>query len=605
MADTLQTFASDYVAALEDYLAGRGESALRTAYELGRQALAFESGLLVVTTAHHEALSTSLLSASHEESTQIIKWATDFLTECLSPFEMAQRGFQESITSLNNLNDALHRQQQDLRLLLSPMPNLLLTVDAENCLAAYFVPPNFPHILKTSEVGMPLTQVLPDEIGTHIMLALPTVRQSAEVYRLECPLTVNGITLYFDLQISPVNDSPDVLLVIDNITQRKEIEIAEHRQRVLAEALGDTAVALSSSLDLNEVLNRIVVSIGRVVPHDTGNMMLIEGSFARTMRSFGYVEHGLVDVEKSISKLHLSPHGTPFLYKVIESKQAVIISDLTSFTEQVGHTSFGRVGSAISVPILIAGAVTGFINLNSFRVQFFTSQHAENLQTFANQAAIAIQNARLFEQAQEAAALNERHRLARDLHDSVSQSLFSASIIAESLPRIWEQYPPKALPLVFDLHQLIKSTEAEMRVLLWELRPESLVTTTLDKLLTQLVTAVKSRTTMTIECKVERLRELPEEVRIAFYRITQEALNNIVKHSRATEANIYLQGAGDKTTLRIQDNGLGFSVDDVSAGLGLGNMRERAEMIGASLELASQRGQGTEIIVAWNIPTEN
>src|SRR5262249_17455325 len=160
-------------------------------------------------------------------------------------------------------------QQRELRLLLSPMPNLLLTIDQNDHLAAFFVPPHFPPILKACEEGMAMTDVLPDTMAPHVAAALTSVRGSKQVFRLEWPLTIAERTLYFELQISPVNEAGAVLVVVNNITERKAMEIAEHEQRVLAEGLRDTAIALNSSLDLNEVLNRIVLSIGNVVPHDT------------------------------------------------------------------------------------------------------------------------------------------------------------------------------------------------------------------------------------------------------------------------------------------------------------------------------------------------
>src|SRR5262249_14211103 len=155
-----------------------------------------------------------------------------------------------SIGALNTLNKTIHRQEKDLHLLLSPMPNLLLTVDKQDCLAALFVPADFPPILKTQKVGTALQNVLPAEIATQMMTSLFAVRQSTQIHRLECTLAINGEMHYFDVQVSPVEHSDDVLLVIDDITERKKILIAEHRQRILAEGLRDTAFALNSSLDL-------------------------------------------------------------------------------------------------------------------------------------------------------------------------------------------------------------------------------------------------------------------------------------------------------------------------------------------------------------------
>ena len=599
MINTNPIFITEYVAAFDEYLADGQEAALGHAYELGREALGFESGLFVITAAHHEALYKSLNRAQAHESERILKRATEFLSECLSPFEMTQRGFQDSMVVLNNLNKTLHRQAKDLHLLLSPMPNLLLTVDNHDCLAALFAPSNFPPILKLQKIGTSLIEVLPNEIASQIMPALLAVRQSNQVRRLECPLTIKGQTLYFDLQVSPVDGSDNVLLVIDDITTRKEIQIAEHRQRILAEGLRDTAIALNSSLDLDEVLNRIVLSIGRVVPHDTANIMLIDEKNAHVVRSFGYANNGLEAYETLISNLSISSQNTPTLYQVITSKQRTIVVDLTTKDDERTYVGLGLSGSAVSAPILAADSIIGVINLNSFTPGFFTRVHADNLQIFANQAAVAIENARLFEQAQEAAVLKERQRLARDLHDSVSQSLFSASVITESLPGLFKRDPNKAVSLLVDLHKVIKGTLAEMRLLLLELRPANLTTTTLDKLLEQLITVIQGQTNLTIALTTEGKEQLPEDAHIAFYRIAQEGLNNIVKHSHATKVDLQLYCVGQKTTLYIKDNGQGFDVKKTSSGLGLFNMRERAEMIGAFFELESESGQGTKIRVSW------
>lgn len=600
MQNALQDFKSEYIFALESYLTEGGEVALQAAYELGRKALGFESGLLVVTEVHHHALHAVLTRTNPEKSLRIFEEATDFLSECLSPFEMAQRGFQESIAVLNTLNKALQRQEQDLHLLLSPMPNLLLTIDKQNGLVAFFTPLNFPPIIKKCKVGMKLAEVLPDEIIPQVMDALPQVRQSQQILRLECSLFINGQKLYFDLQISPVYDSQELLLVIDDITQRKEIELAEHEQRILAEALRDTALALNSSLDLNEVLNHVVLNIGKVVPHDTANVMLIKDNDVYVARSFGYTSQELAVYEKRISRLRLSEQDAPTLYKAFQIQSSITIADLSAPTTPHEYLGLGTNGSGICAPILIAGGVIGFINLNRFLLNFFTSTHVENLQSFINQAAIAIQNAQLFKQAQEVATLEERQRLARDLHDSVSQSLFSASIITESLPTIWNRNPDKAIPLIADLHKLVRGAAAEMRILLWELRPTNITSTTLDKLMTQLAHAVQGRTKMTVVITVAKTQQLPQDVHIVFYRIAQEALNNVVKHSNATEVGLRLYTEGKKTILRIHDNGHGFNVEQSTSGFGLENMRERAQLVGALFMINSKPGKGTEITFSWS-----
>jgi two-component system nitrate/nitrite sensor histidine kinase NarX len=207
----------------------------------------------------------------------------------------------------------------------------------------------------------------------------------------------------------------------------------------------------------------------------------------------------------------------------------------------------------------------------------------------------------LYGQAQELAALKERQRLARDLHDAVSQTLYSANTIAESLPRLWERQPERTLELLEQLRLLNKGAMAEMRTLLWELRPEALERTPLDELISQLVDAFRGRTKMqiTLTCEMENREPLPNEVHTAFYRVAQEALGNIIKHSQANEADVVFSSRLENVKLAISDDGKGFDTKRTSGGLGMGTMRERAEGIQATLHIASTVGQGTRVTISW------
>ncbi len=203
-------------------------------------------------------------------------------------------------------------------------------------------------------------------------------------------------------------------------------------------------------------------------------------------------------------------------------------------------------------------------------------------------------------EAEQAAAAAERNRLARDLHDAVTQTLFSASLIADVLPRLWGRDPDAGRQRLDEVRQLTRGALAEMRTLLLELRPAALLAADLGELLRQLAEAVTGRARVPVELKIEGNGELPPEVKIALYRIVQEALNNMAKHAGASRATIGLQHAPDRVELWVEDDGRGFDVAGVPAGhLGLGIMRERAAAIDASLDISSQAGGGTRIIVIW------
>jgi len=204
------------------------------------------------------------------------------------------------------------------------------------------------------------------------------------------------------------------------------------------------------------------------------------------------------------------------------------------------------------------------------------------------------------EQLKEKAALEERNRLARDLHDAVSQTLFSASLIAEVLPRLWERNIDEGKRRLEEIRQLTRGALAEMRTLLLELRPASLKDADLGELLRQLAESINGRVRIPVKVEVNGGYELPPAVKIAFYRIAQEALNNIAKHSDATTASVVLDYQPQCLQLFIADNGKGFEVENIRAqSLGVGIMRERAREINARLEINSQVNQGTWIAVSW------
>jgi signal transduction histidine kinase len=208
-------------------------------------------------------------------------------------------------------------------------------------------------------------------------------------------------------------------------------------------------------------------------------------------------------------------------------------------------------------------------------------------------------NELLREKATQDAVAAERTRLARELHDAVTQTLFSATLIADVLPDLWKSDRAEGRRRLEELRQLTRGALAEMRTLLVELRPNALVEVPLPALLRQLTEALIGRARVDIQLTSEGERRLPGEVQVALYRIAQEALNNVVRHSKATQAVVALQ-LGSIVGLTITDNGVGFDPAGIPPDhLGLRIMAERAEAIGAALSIQSEPGRGTEISVSW------
>jgi two-component system nitrate/nitrite sensor histidine kinase NarX len=199
--------------------------------------------------------------------------------------------------------------------------------------------------------------------------------------------------------------------------------------------------------------------------------------------------------------------------------------------------------------------------------------------------------------------LEERHKLAGDLHDAVNQTLFSASLIAEVLPRMWDQDQAEARRSLEDLSRLTRGALAEMRGLLAELQPSTLTDTDLGDLLCQLGNALSGRTNIPIVVTVTEKLILQPEVQMAFYRVCQEALLNVARHAKASQVEIDLQQVGDMIEMRIRDNGRGFDPEkNFPERYGLNMMTVRAKAVGARLTIARQAQHGMELTLRWTKP---
>ena len=205
------------------------------------------------------------------------------------------------------------------------------------------------------------------------------------------------------------------------------------------------------------------------------------------------------------------------------------------------------------------------------------------------------------QQAVEDAVIAERNRLARDLHDAVTQTLFAASLTAEVLPDLWDLDEDEARKSTEELRQLTRGALAEMRTLLFELRPAALNQARLIDLLQQFSEALMGRERLPICLDVDGDCEIPSNVKVEIYRIAQESLNNVVKYARATRVEIKVQLEAGHVHMDIKDDGIGFDMTCVKpTSLGLRIMRERAESIHAQVQVSSQPGRGTMVSLDWS-----
>jgi len=452
---------------------------------------------------------------------------------------------------------------------------------------------------------------------------------------------------------------------LEQRTQELEERTREtERRRQELEALYRADEELRRHLRLDEVLQALVDIAVDVLQADKSAVLVWDGGgerlVTRVARGFSSETMACLSfVRGEGSAGHVAASGQPVVVEDVRSDPRCE----SERPEVVQAVLSSGVHSFMHLPIQIKSDVFGVFNVSYTRPHAFGEDEQRLFTALAQRAALAIENAQLYEQAQQLAVVEERGRLARDLHDAVTQTLFSSSLIAEALPTLWESDQKQGRQLLKELRQLSRGALAEMRTLLLELRPTALVEANLGDLLRQLAEAVTGRTGIPVTVALEHLCALPSEAHVALYRIAQEALNNVVKHANARHVEVSLrcvappspslgrgaggegasspfqepvlseakeegpgvrassplpglgegpgvraisplpglgEGPGVRAELRVSDDGCGFDAACIPPDrLGLGIIRERAQAIGATLQIESQPGRGTQIVVTW------
>jgi PAS domain S-box-containing protein len=256
------------------------------------------------------------------------------------------------------------------------------------------------------------------------------------------------------------------------------------------------------------------------------------------------------------------------------------------------------VRAEMGVPIASGGEIFAVFNVYYTTPHRFSEEERRLLVALAQRAGLAIENARLYEAARGVAAIEERQKLARELHDSVSQALYAIALNAASAQEVLASEHVQARGLVSDVLRLAEAGLAEMRALIFELRPESLESEGLAGAIEKQVAAVQARHNLRVTTTMGPEPEVPLPTKEAVYRIAQEALHNIAKHARARTIELTLEEHTDELILRIADDGRGFDPSATFPGhLGLLSMRERAAAIGGTVEIQSAHGEGTHVTV--------
>jgi signal transduction histidine kinase/PAS domain-containing protein len=454
--------------------------------------------------------------------------------------------------------------------------------------------------------------------------------QAASVDDIEADLGDRRVPL--EIWASPITGETgnveSAVVAFQDITQRKQAEAELDGYRLQLEALVE-----ERTTDLNKVNRKLELRLGwlSVVNkvHDSiAGTSSLEGVYTELSNeilrllvadlvfihrwdgpgeSFGTLSHSPeMKASYDISFMKsLFQKGSPLRHEIELGKIVTYpVEQAASLAGRVGeHTPQPDPPWFVFAPIKIGQSAIGVLGLAaSTSSQNLIWEEAVLIEWMALDLASLAQGAMLLDQAVLLATVQERNRLARELHDSVTQTLFTASVLAEATPHIWERDQGIARQNMGKLSRLIRGALAEMRSMLIELRMGDLHRQTLEQLLVTLVDGAQARSQAAISLSLpEDLPKLPERIIMCFYRIAREAINNATVHSGASRIQVILSREQAHWLLQIQDNGCSFDPQLVPEGhLGISIMGERAKEIGASLQIQPEPGLGTLISIAWS-----
>ena len=396
----------------------------------------------------------------------------------------------------------------------------------------------------------------------------------------------------------------------------------ERRRADRLAVVARVARLITGDLNLDDLLDGAAQAIHELLGYENVAIAQLAADAPETLvvRSFG----------GSYKDLIQGPYRIPFTRGLMgaaaRGREIVLVNDVSLDPRYLPTPGVTGTHAELAVPILLGSDVLGVVNVE--RAPPFDQDDAEALRIVADQLAVAIENARLYEAARRGAVLEERHRIARELHDSVTQQLFSATLVAQSVAPAFARDPAEGERRATMMLDLARTALAEMRGLLAELRPHGppgerpsmppltdpgLTTVSRSGLVAALrahfVSAIVGD--LRVRLDADAYVAQPPEREEALYRIIRESVHNVIKHARATEAEVWLAATPDGVQVTVTDNGIGFASDArtnsgrfrAAHGLGLVSMRERATQQGGQFRVHSEPGRGTRVEVT--LPRSN
>jgi PAS domain S-box-containing protein len=393
------------------------------------------------------------------------------------------------------------------------------------------------------------------------------------------------------------------IVVNQDITRRKQDEEELQKAHDQLSTLLQISQSIVSTLDLDRLLNLIIEQLGKVMPYHAAAILILEQNFLRFQ-----VIRGPSDFQRLL-KYQFSVREQAVIAPFINGKEAFYFpdildqKDLMEYIREKLNIPFEQIEllrSWLILPLIVKDDLIGALVLAHSQPDNYPLQSRTISQAYANQVAIAIQNAQLYKQAGDIAALEERNRLARELHDSVAQALYSISLFTDATRLALETNKLDVVSNhLADLVELSREAMADMRLMIFELRPPIIEREGLAAALQSRLDSVEARAGFQAIFKSEGEVNLSPDEEGELYRIAQEALNNVIKHAHAKLVKVQLDGGDGFVQLTIEDDGIGFEPDTAAQGGGQGirSIQERAEKLAATCQIQSAPNQGTKITV--------
>ncbi len=385
-----------------------------------------------------------------------------------------------------------------------------------------------------------------------------------------------------------------------NLEQKVEERTRQERQRAeQLRTINEISRKISSIINLDELLPYVANLLRETFDYHNVNIFLFEPSSGKLILKAiclsGY--RGVIPLEVP---LEMGEEG--IVAWVAQTGEPLLVNDVSNepryrFIEELSGTR-----SELAVAIMVKDKILGVLDIESDRLDAFSESDLFTAQTLADQLAVAIENARLYQETGQMAVIEERNRMSREIHDTLAQGFTGIILQLEAAEQALGDDSPEALQHLNKARSLARGSLNEARRSVWNLRPQALERLSLTEALRQEVGRFAQASNIKARFDVsDNIRELPLDVETALLRICQESLANIKKHAQATEVKVDLTFDKSNVMLAIRDNGIGFKTDNNDKGegehrgFGLISMQERTRNLGGTLEVQSEEGQGTAV----------